>query len=440
MLKPKGLLLALAIVIIISFGAFIGINWWRSNAALPPPVGLQLIAEGFTSPVGLIPSPDDTGRLFIVDQVGVVKIISPDGKVLPEPFLDLRARMVTLNSAYDERGLLGLAFHPDFKKNGRFFVYYSAPLRPGGPPGWDHTSRVSEFVVSLGNPDRAHPASERIILEVDQPQSNHNGGQIVFGTDGYLYISLGDGGGANDVGLGHPPIGNGQDINTLPGSILRLDVDRKVPYGIPPDNPFVGRDGLDEIFAFGFRNPFRFSFDAGGQHELFAADAGQNRWEEVDIVERGGNYGWNIKEGAHFFNPANPAQEPASGPTTGAGGESLIDPIIEYPNAGGGGSGTAAIGGFVYRGTAFPRFQGAYIFGDFSAPGGADGRLFIATRLAVSGGRWDMGELKIRTSENGHLNTYLRAIGQDASLELYALVADTPGPQGNTGKIYRIVP
>lgn len=410
------------------------------EAPVPEVVKLKLVAEGFTSPVALIPSPDDTGRLFVLDQVGIIHVLMPDGNLLPEPFLDLRAKMVTLNSAFDERGLLGLAFHPRFQENRRLFVYYSAPLRSGGPEGWDNTSHISEFMVSPDTPNAADLGSEKIILQVDEPQANHNAGQITFGPDGFLYIPLGDGGGSNDVGQGHPAIGNGQDTSTLLGSILRIDVNGGAPYGIPPDNPFVGKEGRDEIFAFGLRNPFRIGFDMGGQHELFVADVGQQLREEVDIVTIGGNYGWNIKEGTLCFDPENAAKPRQTCAGTDALGNPLSGPIIEYANSRTDGEGTAVIGGFVYRGSALSALTGAYIFGDFSASRASpDGRLFVATRPA-DGGMWDMKELKIATSPDGRLNAFLRSFGQDAGGELYVLVADPRGPEGKTGRIYQIVP
>jgi glucose/arabinose dehydrogenase len=362
-----------------------------------------------------------------------------DGTVADQPFLDLRSRMVALNPGYDERGLLGMAFHPNYSQNGRFFVYYSAPLRSGGLTGWNHTSHISEFRVMAGNPDKADETSERVVLQVDEPQANHNGGQIRFGPDGYLYIPLGDGGGANDVGLGHSTIGNGQDINTFLGKILRIDVDGGQPYVIPPDNPFVGRDGADEIYALGLRNPFQISFDIDGTHQLFAGDAGQNLLEEVDIITKGGNYGWDIKEGKYCFNPNSPNQPPAQCSAVDARGNSLIDPIIAYGHSGSGITGTAVIGGFVYRGKAIPGLQGVYIFGDFSSPGsGGDGRLFAASLQSPSN-QWDFKELGINTS-NGRLGALLRSFGQDAEGEMYVLTAETGGPSGKTGKIYRIVP
>src|ERR671919_810397 len=287
---PMGALLALLLTALpaASSGA-------QSPIGDPMDVDLELIADGLTSPVTLMEAPDGTGRLFVVDQAGLIRVITPSGVLLPEPFLDVRDRMVALQAGFDERGLLGLAFHPDYASNGRFFVYYSAPLREGGPAGFNHTSHISEFTVS-GDPDRADPASERILLQVDEPQFNHNAGSLQFGPeDEYLYISFGDGGGANDVGLGHVADwyaenggGNGQDVTqNLLGSILRIDVDSGSPYGIPPDNPFVGTPGLDEVWAYGFRNPYRMSFDRGGSRQLFVGDVGQLRWEEVSIVTAG---------------------------------------------------------------------------------------------------------------------------------------------------------
>lgn len=432
-------LLALFILLVISFAAIRTFTEDKVVKEEQISIGLQLVAQGFTSPVGLITPDDGTGRLFIVDQTGIIKILKADGKVLEEPFLDLRSRMVKLLPGFDERGLLGLAFHPDFRNNGRFFVYYSAPLREEAPDDWNHTSHISEFKVSGNDPDKANISSERVVLQVDQPQFNHNAGQIAFGPDGYLYIPLGDGGLADDVGIGHPPMGNGQDISTLLGSILRIDVDAGDPYGIPRDNPFVGIDGRDEIFAFGLRNPYRIAFDAGGKHELFAGDAGQNQWEEVDIITKSGNYGWNIKEGKHCFNPANPDVSPAMCPDLDINGRPLIDPVIEYRNAKAeGGIGSAVIGGFVYRGKALPQLNGSYIFGDFSTEfTSGDGALFIATPGEKM---WQMKELPVSTSENGRINAFVRSFGQDERNELYVLTSDNAGPTGSTGKIFKIVP
>ncbi len=402
-------------------------------------VGLELVAEGFSSPLGLIPSNDGTGRKFVIDQAGLIRIIDGEGNLLERNFLDLRGHMVELRTGFDERGLLGLAFHPDFGENGRFFVYYSAPLREGGPAEWDHTSTIAEFRVDDNDPNVADIDSKRIILEVDQPQFNHNGGHLVFGPDGYLYIAFGDGGGANDVGLGHPDIGNGQDTRTLLGSILRIDVDGDEPYSVPRDNPFVEGDGLDEIFAYGLRNPYHISFDRGGTNELFAADVGQDLWEEVNIVTRGGNYGWNIREGMHCFDSETPADPPVECPTVGAAGEALIDPILEYRNARNDGIGIAIVGGYVYRGDSIPGLVGNYLFADWSRGfGEGDGSVFVAEQ---GNGEWTWRELVISNGrEDGRLGLFITGVGEDHNGEIYLLTTENAGPTGETGKVYKMVP
>ncbi|MDX5436777.1 MAG: PQQ-dependent sugar dehydrogenase, partial [Pontibacter sp.] len=221
-------------------------------------VGLQLIASDLVSPVFLTqPASDD--RLFIVDQVGEIRVVK-DGKLQPTPFLDLKSKIVKLKPKHEERGLLGLAFHPEFKSNGKFFVYYSAPLRKGAPNGFNNTSVIAQYTASGTNMEKADPGSEKVIMYVDQPQDNHNAGTLMFGPDGYLYISLGDGGNKNDIGTGHVADwykknegGNGQDVKqNLLGSILRIDVNSGASYSIPSDNPFAdGNKGMKEIFAYG---------------------------------------------------------------------------------------------------------------------------------------------------------------------------------------------
>ena len=268
---------------------------------------LKLVAGNLVAPLSVVESPDDTKRLFIVDQIGKIFIVPDGGSMLAAPFLDLTSRMVTLTPGYDERGLLSIAFHPGFKTNGKFYVFYTAPPRAGGPgAGWNSLTRISEFTVAPANSNFADISSERVILEEDHPQTNHNGGTLAFGPDGYLYISIGDGGQADDVGNGHVADwytvnagGNAQNIwaNRM-GKILRIDVNSGSPYSIPPDNPYAGSTyAKKEIYAFGFRNPYRFSFDMGGSHALYVGDAGQSLYEEVDLVTKGGNYGWNVKEG-----------------------------------------------------------------------------------------------------------------------------------------------
>lgn len=405
-------------------------------------VGVELVAEGLTAPVGLASPNDGSGRLFIVDQAGTIRIIGADGTLLPDPFLDLRDQIVPLNPDYDERGVLGLAFHPDYANNGRFFVYYTAPLQSDGPTGWDHTNVLAEFHVSPENPDLGDVASQIILLQIAQPQFNHDAGHIAFGPDGYLYVPLGDGGGANDNEEGHTPdLGNGQDTSdgNLKGSILRLDVNTIGVYNIPTDNPFVGDDGIaDEIYAYGFRNPYHISFDRAGSGELFAADAGQDIYEEVDVVTAGGNYGWNIKEGTHCFDPNNPTSPPETCAETGANGEPLIDPIIEYSHDD---VGVVVVGGYVYRGAALPELAGYYIFGDYTSSfdAGPDGTLWWA-EPAAEGGLWTIGELTISGTESGRLGEYVLAVGEDSNGELYVLTSQSIAPTGDTGKVWRIVP
>jgi hypothetical protein len=392
-------------------------------------ITLDLLAEGLTSPLVVIESPDNTGRLFIVDQVGQIYIIK-EGEKIEQPFLDISAKIVT---AQDERGLLGLAFHPDFGSNGRFFVFYSGPLSATGPAGWDHTNYVAEYTATIGT-DLADAASERILLSIDHPQANHNAGMIAFGPDGYLYISLGDGGGGNDTGEGHVDGGNGQDITqNLLGSILRIDVNNTEDYGIPEDNPFVGIDGFDEIYAFGLRNPYRFCFDPEGN--IIAADAGQELYEEINLIEIGGNYGWNIKEGAHCFDPANPTTSPTSCASEDANGNPLKDPVIEFKNSKSfsDGLGNVSIGGFVYEGDDEPDLSAKYIFGVLTQNSNStNGAIFAADR---SGTTWDYEKLSITNKTNNELDEYVLGFGKDNAGEVYVL---TSLGAANSGKVYRI--
>jgi glucose/arabinose dehydrogenase len=402
-------------------------------------VGVQLVAEGMSAPVALASPNDGSGRLFIADQAGVIWIVSPDGQLMADPFLDLRGQIVPLRTDYDERGVLGLAFHPDYANNGRLFVYYTAPLRAEGPAGWDHTNVVAELNVSADNPNVADPASLTPVLQIDQPQFNHNAGHITFGPDGFLYVPIGDGGGGNDNEMGHTPeLGNGQDITNLHGSILRIDVNGEPgTYAIPPDNPFSAQDGLaQEIFAYGFRNPYHISFDRGGDGTLFAADAGQELYEEVSMVAAGGNYGWFIKEGTHCFDPNNAETPPAECPSTGANGEPLIDPIIEYSHDE---VGVVVVGGYVYRGSAMPALEGYYIFGDYSSSDSPDGTLLWA-EASEEGGMWTWGELTVAGMENGRLGAYVLGFGEDNNGELYVLTSRSGAPAGDTGQVWRLVP
>lgn len=436
----------------------------------PLAISLELVAEGLTAPLMLTHAGDGSGRLFVIDQVGQIRIIDASGTLLPTPFLDLSSQLVTVGIeffpgfVFDERGLLGLAFHPDYVTNGRFFVRYSAPrtstgiepcdlaglLDVLGQPVGCHEEILSEFSV-LGDPatsNVADPASEIILFRVDEPQFNHNSGHVAFGPDGFLYWTLGDGGGANDGLDGgdppgsaplHGPIGNGQNIETALGSVLRIDVDSTpdigLPYAIPPDNPFVGVTGVDEIYAYGLRNPYRFSFDdgPGGDGSLYVADVGQALFEEINKVTLGGNYGWVIREGFQCFDPLAPSIPPANCPTTGAAGEPLLDPILEYNH----GVGIAVIGGYVYRGSAFPPLVGRYVFGDFSQDFGPTGQLFYADLTGP--------DAFVRRTFNIApdllpLGQALFGLGQGEDGELYVLASDNIGPVGNAGVVKKIVP
>ncbi len=292
-------------------------------------------------PIELTHAGDGTNRVFIASQLGKIYVMPNDQNVTrAELFLDISDR-VTYKKNENEEGFLGLAFHPDYGQNGQLFVYYTTTSAP-------HTSVVSRFRVSENNPNQAESDSEEEILRIRQPFWNHNGGTVIFGPDGYLYIALGDGGSAND------PQNNGQNLQTLLGSILRIDVDRqdgKRNYAIPADNPFVGYEdrARPEIWAYGLRNVWRMAFDRK-TNLLWAGDVGQNIWEEINIIDRGGNYGWNIREAKHNFSPTATGHRP-----------DLIEPIFEYHHD----IGKSITGGFVYRGSAIPALQGKYLYADY---------------------------------------------------------------------------
>jgi glucose/arabinose dehydrogenase len=409
--------------------------------------GLELVASGLISPVLLTHAGDGSGRLFVVDQVGTIRIIDDNGTLLPTPFLDLTAALPTLGTVFDERGLLGLAFHPDYASNGRFFVRYSVPRAgdpaepcndPGGFIVGCHSEVLSEFAVSA-DPNVADAASEILLYSSDQPQFNHDAGHVAFGPDGFLYFGLGDGGGANDgladVPVTHGPIGNGQNIETDLGSMIRIDVDGTpepgLPYAIPGDNPFVGVTGVDEIYAYGLRNPYRFSFDAQCG-DLYVADVGQDLFEELNLVQLGGNYGWVTREGMHCFDPLAPNMPPATCATTGPLGEPLIDPVSEYSHAEGG---TAIIGGYVYRGFEFPQLQGKYVYGDFSADFGPTGRLYYLDTEGLDA--FELVQFQLGVPD-APLGEFLKGLGEDEAGELYVLTSLDLPPSGTSGSVYRL--
>ena len=419
-------------------------------------VTLELVAQGLTSPVAMAEAPDDTGRLFIVDQIGTVRVLRPDGTLQDAPFVDIRDRIAPMMPEYDERGLLGLAFHPKFATNGRLFVFYTAPPRRAD---YNNTTVVAEYRVDPSI-SGGLPQPVGILLQEDHPQFNHDGGTLAFGPDGHLYVSIGDGGGRDDEGDGpaeQTPVfghvddwyaanagGNGQDIQqNLMGDVLRLDVSTPGTYKVPDDNPFVGR-GKGEIYAYGFRNPYRFSFDMGGNHDLLLGDAGQNMWEEIDLVRKGGNYGWNVKEGSHCFSAALPMTVPASCPTVDpTTGEALVDPVIEMFNVANPMRGTAEglatiIGGYVYRGKAVPQLDGRYIFGGYATQEeGPSGVVFAATP-GSGAGQWTSEKITFSDRPNGAVGHFVLGFGQDRKGEVYVLTTDNVGPMGATGRVYRL--
>lgn len=343
----------------------------------PPPANLSLntVVSGLNSPVDLQAPGDGTGRFFVVEQPGTIRIIA-NGALLPASFLDIQSK-VKFDSA--EMGLLGLAFHPNYSQNRLFYVNYDRDF--GGLQ-----TVIAEYQTSVLDPNHADPATERILLTWNQPFTNHKGGQLAFGPDGFLYIGLGDGGSGGD------PLGNGQNLQTLLGKMLRIDVDHMDPglqYAIPAGNPFVGV-GQPEIWAYGLRNPWRFSFERG-TGRLFCADVGQDNWEEVDLLQSGGNFGWNKMEGAHCFPPGSSCN------TIG------VLPIAEYDHS----EGEAVIGGYVYKGSAIPSLAGTYILGDY-----------------ISGKIWGLAEGPPGTWTRTELlstNRNITSFGQDAAGEVYVV-------------------
>jgi glucose/arabinose dehydrogenase len=402
-------------------------------------VKLEPYVTGLNTPLAMVqPAGDD--RKFVIEQWGRVRIINADGELEATPFLDIRHLIVDRWHDFDERGLLGLAFHPDFASNGKFYVAYSGNTNFQGDLGtlfwWDHTNYVAEYTVSADDPDSADLSSGRIVSAINWPQFNHNGHWIGFGSDGMLYISTGDGGYANDWGIGHNVTeGNGQDMTVLHGKILRVDVnsmsDGKA-YGIPADNPFVGdSNAAPEIWASGLRNPWRCSFDTGSDR-LVCGDVQQNSFEEVDIIAKGDNLGWRKMEATHCFDYTKPDDHPASCDSAG-----LKDPILEYKNCTAqpnGCMGISVTGGYVYRGS-HAAWDGKYIFGDWSKSfAEMDGQIFVATE--GSDGNWTMEKAETGMDKN----PYILAFGQDADGEVYALTSITTGPNGSLDTIYKIVP
>jgi glucose/arabinose dehydrogenase len=414
-------------------------------------IGLQPIASGLTAPVYATAAPGDPNDLFVVDQAGKIDLLH-NGVMQSTPFLDVSSleSAIPLRAGYDERGLLGLAFSPGFNNPAStgyhtLYTYQSEATGTktadfGPAPGTltgpiDHQNVLVQWKVSASNPNVVDPTSRRDLLREDHPALNHNGGTIAFGPDGKLYLAIGDGGTANDSGNGHiVSTGNAQSLIVVMGKMLRIDVNgnnsANGQYGIPADNPFVGTAGaVPEIYAYGFRNPYKFSFD-GPTGKLVEGDVGQNQVEEVNLVTKGGNFGWAIKEGTFLFNRTGPnigTVNPVNSPGSPAG---LIDPVLEYDHN----AGTAVVGGFVYHGSLLPQLDGKYVFGDFSngaftAPG--NGRLFYA----------DLTTGKINEFQmQAPLGLWLKGFGQQADGEIDVLASTNLGPSGSTGVVFEIVP
>jgi glucose/arabinose dehydrogenase len=354
---------------------------------IPDPSKYQWVTafSGFTQPVDLVSPPGDPAKIIVVEQPGVIRMIQ-EGTLSTIPFLDIRER---IGNSGSEQGLLGIAFHPLYLRNRFFFVNYT---------DLNGNTVIARFTATQ-NGESADPASEKKLIQVNQPYPNHNGGGLAFGRDGYLYIGLGDGGSAGD------PQNNAQNLNTLLGKLLRIDVSQPDGYSIPADNPYINSGGKPEIWAYGLRNPWRFSFDTG-TGDLYIGDVGQNLWEEVDYLPAGSaggaNFGWSLMEGNHPYRP--------QGDVPG----NLVYPISEYDHN----SGCSITGGYVYRGYAMPEWQGVYLFGDYCR-GTVWG--LIKTTTGV--------EVKNVSKINGNISSF----GVDGAGEIYAL-------EHHAGAIFKLVP
>ncbi|GAA4090021.1 PQQ-dependent sugar dehydrogenase [Mucilaginibacter panaciglaebae] len=343
----------------------------------------------------------DNDDILVAEQGGKIRELK-NGKLLKTPLLDISSKLVKLMPV-DVRGLLGFAIHPKFKSNHKIYVFYSAPATTDKT---DHKDVVAEYTLSTNTtPD---PNSGRILFTADEPGQGDNGGCLKFGRDGYLYIAMGDGGGGGDK---HGPIGNGQNMNTLLGKILRIDINSNTTYNIPKDNPFIGKaDMRPEIWAYGLRNTWRFSFNSK-TGQLFTSDVGEGTWEEVDIIEKGGNYGWRMVEGDHCFNPKEDCD------FTGT-----IKPIAEYDHK----HGVSVIGGYVYNGKQLSGQKGKYFFADWTGP------IYYIER---KGNEWQQGQIQL---QNYPSNLKITSWGEDPSGELYVITNGGNLLSETKGAIYKI--
>ncbi|XP_075993713.1 HHIP-like protein 1 [Genypterus blacodes] len=388
---------------------------------------LEEVANGLRNPLAMVHANDGTHRFFVAEQVGLVWTFLPDRSKLAKPFLNITKAVLTSSWEGDERGFLGLTFHPQYKYNGKLYVYYSVEVR------FDERIRISQFSVSSNDMNVVDHRSERVILEIDEPASNHNGGQLLFGEDGYLYIFTGDGGMAGDpFGI----FGNAQNKSALLGKVLRIDVndnDRGPLYNIPADNPFIHERGArPEVYAYGVRNMWRCSVDRGdpltkeGKGRIFCGDVGQNKFEEIDVIEHGRNYGWRAKEGFSCYDKKLCANS------------SLNDvlPIYAYPHK----MGKSVTGGYVYRGCEYPNLNGMYIFGDFMS-----GRL-MSLQEDKQTGHWTYNEIcmgmGLTCAFPGLINNYHQYIisfAEDEAGELYFMSTGIPSATSPSGVVYKVV-
>jgi len=466
------------VVLALSLGAHL--SFAQTNVPLADPIlnpvpvasiklSLETVMTGFVSPVAATAAPGDDDHLYVVDQPGQLWRVAVLGAPAPATLvLDVSKRLVPLGLFpplnYDERGFLGLAFHPDFRRNRLFYTFTSEPV--GGTADFSTLSPgevancqsvVTEWQVrdQEGNwhgdaPFTVDPNSARVLLRIDKPEFNHNGGALTFGRGGLLYVSLGDGGNANDSGLGHVPGGNAQSLtpgNVL-GKILRIDPlgrnSANGRYGVPADNHFAKNvNGAQEIYAYGLRNPFRMTYDPDTD-ALIAGDVGQNNIEEVDVIRKGGNYGWPIKEGTFLFDGGESRPAPDTGvgfvyadsPGQPAG---LIDPVAEYDHEDAPSTTetrVAVIGGYIYRGRQIDYLRGRYLFGDYSGETGTP----VAGHILLSGGsNHNVEDVKIAGREN-ELGLAVLGFGQDSKGELYLLANQTGTLNGQTGQLLRFGP
>lgn len=423
-----------------------------NGSVLAATPAVTVVMANLVSPIDIATIPDESGRRLILDQSGVVHLLLPDDTLAEKPFLNIQDRLLPLRQDFEERGLLGMAIHPDYRSNGKVFVTYSAPLAEDAPRNWNHTRIVSEFTVAPDNDNRLDPDSERVLIRQHWPSRKHNGGALAFGPKGYLYIGFGDGGGIHGVGAetlndAYSVPDNrlhwdstAQDLQSLYGKLLRIDVNAGFPgYAIPQDNPLVGTLGRNEIYAWGFRNPYRISFDPDNSGALYITAVAETLWEAIYRVDKPGNYGWPLKEATHCFDRTRPLDPPEDCPDNApsASAEKLLNPVVEYPNMSvhreGSkvkkvGVGTAVVGAVMHRETEPASLHNKLLFADWSLDfRKPSGQLFSATESQSS--LWEFERI-------ANVDSRIIGLVQDSDNRKYVLTNDNFGPYGNTGKVW----